>query len=161
MSSSDSENSNSGVFDVEVTQMTEKCAEKGPRNIFKNDGSFLKIFQQLQREEQSDSHPKASELPIPSAETSPTTPKLLSKPPVSEDCESEKELAKKKPLVGLVGKRRGGRVLPTGVVKKQRKNKPIKVNESSTSQWSQYMDEVRKYKEFACEEEGKRIPLVK
>ncbi|KAG0720613.1 hypothetical protein GWK47_048172 [Chionoecetes opilio] len=38
---------------------------------------------------------------------------------------------------------------------------PKPVEGGKTDAWSQYMSEVRKYKEQSCEEEGKRRPLVK
>jgi hypothetical protein len=60
---------------------------------------------------------------------------------------------------GIVGKRRGGRVLPTGMVKKQKREE--EVEEKPKDAWSLYMAEVRKYKEASCEEEGKTRPLVK
>lgn len=60
---------------------------------------------------------------------------------------------------GIVGKRRGGRVLPTGMVKKQKREE--EEEETPKDAWSLYMAEVRKYKEASCEEEGKTRPLVK
>ncbi|KAG0432566.1 hypothetical protein HPB47_020724 [Ixodes persulcatus] len=65
-----------------------------------------------------------------------------------------------------VGKRRGGKVLKTGVV-----HKP-KVDDEEASHfgfqeelpkdaWSRYLAEVRKYRERSCDDEEKTRPLVK
>ncbi|CAL4110343.1 unnamed protein product, partial [Meganyctiphanes norvegica] len=82
----------------------------------------------------------------------------------------------KKPPLSFVGKRRGGRILATGMVKKPRKETDNNKSENSsnsssnsnsgggsgkTDAWSQYMNEVKKYREQSCEEEDKRRPLIK
>ena len=82
-----------------------------------------------------------------------------------------------------MGKRRGGKSLPVGVVKKQKKpeeedetvsfhqTKFVVINtyrfyyffiqHGKTDAWSQYMSEVKKYKERLGDEEEKNRPLVK
>lgn len=66
----------------------------------------------------------------------------------------------KKPILPFIGKRRGGRVLKTGLVKKAKAidEQPA---ESPKDAWSLYMQEVKKYRETSCEEERKTRPLVK
>jgi len=76
---------------------------------------------------------------------------------ISSGDESSKDVVKKAPLVG---KRRGGRVLPTGVVKKKRADEEGS-EEKPKDAWSLYMAEVKRYKETSCEEDGKTRPLVK
>jgi len=68
---------------------------------------------------------------------------------------------KKSSLMSFVGKRRGGRTLPTGTVQKLRKPEPPTEGAGNNDAWSRYLNEVRKYQEQSCEEEGKRRPLVK
>ncbi|XP_050739059.1 telomerase RNA component interacting RNase-like [Eriocheir sinensis] len=118
-----------------------------PNNVFRNDGSFMEMFKKMQEDQKR----KEKEEPTkrPSSAGSPTS----------------KDPPPKKPALSFVGKRRGGRILATGMVKKQRREavpeKPKPVEGGKTDAWSQYMSEVRKYKEQSCEEEGKRRPLVK
>lgn len=73
------------------------------------------------------------------------------------ECEG-KTLTNKFPIVG---KRRGGKVLPTGQVKKLKVEPKVEQVEEPKDAWSQYLAEVKKYKETTCEEEGKTRPLVK
>ena len=70
---------------------------------------------------------------------------------------------KKPPVIlsGIVGKRRGGRVLKTGLVKKVKKEGENEEEKNPKDAWSMYMAEVKKYREASCEEEGKTRPLVK
>lgn len=65
----------------------------------------------------------------------------------------------KKPIVPAFGKRRGGKVLKTGMVAKVR-NVEEDTNNAQDA-WSIYMKEVRKYKEVHCDDDSKTRPLVK
>ncbi|XP_057662629.1 CLK4-associating serine/arginine rich protein [Diorhabda carinulata] len=64
-----------------------------------------------------------------------------------------------KKVLPVFGKRRGGKVLKTGLVQKAKPQN----EEETTSQdaWSVYMKEVRKYKEACCDDDSKTRPLVK
>ncbi|KAJ8664789.1 hypothetical protein QAD02_006451 [Eretmocerus hayati] len=102
-------------------------------NAFKNDGSFMEMFKKMQQQQvQPDPSPSPSII----LEEKPAPP-----PPL------------------MVGKRRGGRILKTGMVAKQ------KVTEQQTDKpkdaWSLYMAEVKKYREVCCQEEDNTRPLVK
>jgi len=73
--------------------------------------------------------------------------------------EDEVKKSTKKPKI-LVGKRRGGRILPTGnlgVSKKPREE----AEKGRSDAWSRYMAEVKQYKDRSCEEDRKNRPLVK
>ncbi|ODM96014.1 hypothetical protein Ocin01_10659 [Orchesella cincta] len=83
---------------------------------------------------------------------------MKSQPPPTEEKEKEEKETKKAVPI-MVGKRRGGRVLPTGVVKKQKVEDDSKKGKSDA--WSQYMAEVRRYKDQSCTEERQNRPLVK
>lgn len=67
----------------------------------------------------------------------------------------------KKPALPFIGKRRGGRVLKTGLVKKAKTIEEQTVDNTPKDAWSLYMQEVKKYRETSCEEERKTRPLVK
>lgn len=67
----------------------------------------------------------------------------------------------KKPALPFIGKRRGGRVLKTGLVKKAKAIDEQTANNAPKDAWSLYMQEVKKYRETSCEEERKTRPLVK
>ncbi|CAG0917877.1 unnamed protein product [Notodromas monacha] len=161
----------------------------GPKNAFKNDGSFLEMFKQLQKSQPSPTDDKKPDTSSNSkAAVDPSTP------------------------VPVVAKRRGVRALPVGVVKKSKKEEEsseqkldlfpvmeypteptfslspfedVEMNldlyidynqfmdfdsycnwiagagEEKGTAWMQYMKEVRKYKERNCDEETKVRPLVK
>lgn len=101
-------------------------------NTFKNDGSFLEMFKKMQEQQAKEQQAKAEQ---PEANTSEV---------------------KKTPIFG---KRRGGRILKTGVVQKLKN--PNEVEEEPKDAWSVYMKEVRKYKEACCDDDSKTRPLVK
>lgn len=58
----------------------------------------------------------------------------------------------------IIGKRRGGRILKTGMVAKP---KVEQAQEKPKDPWSVYMAEVKKYREVCCQEEDNTRPLVK
>lgn len=143
-------------------------------NAFRNDGSFLEMFKRMQEANASASSGatgssqndqsaiKASSNKSESAQSVVSSEATDPSPPgpagsVSSGDESSKETVKRAPMVG---KRRGGRVLPTGVVKKKRPDEEGS-EEKPKDAWSLYMAEVKRYKETSCEEDGKTRPLVK
>ncbi|KAG7157711.1 telomerase RNA component interacting Rnase-like, partial [Homarus americanus] len=156
-------------------------------NIFRNDGSFMEMFKKLQedqkkREDDGKGGVTSRSSPTPEVERSQSKdhkkttlsfgdgqlklPRIKSRSPwTGESYGARWAQSNGGELVSpQVGKRRGGRILATGMVKKQRKEAKTEKQQSDdgkTDAWSQYMSEVRKYKEQSCEEEGKRRPLVK
>lgn len=104
---------------------------------FRNDGSFLEMFKKLQESQKE------------VLETASTTVPEIEKPEL------------KKPAVPMVGKRRGGRVLKTGMVKKPKSIEEQTVDNTPTDAWSLYLKEVKKYKDSSCDEECKMRPLFK
>lgn len=103
-----------------------------PQPAFVNDGSFLERFKQMQEQQQQ-------LLP-----TKPSEPEPLAKPT---------------PLPTF-GKRRGGKILKTGVVEKQR---IVEEDDSGKPKdaWSQYLKEVQQYKNVVCDADGVTRCLVK
>nr|CAI5830868.1 unnamed protein product [Callosobruchus analis] len=73
--------------------------------------------------------------------------------------QQEEEEQKQKPLLPAFGKRRGGKVLKTGMVQKKRTVTEEETNAQDA--WSIYMKEVRRYKEACCDDDSKTRPLVK
>lgn len=80
----------------------------------------------------------------------------------------KQETKKDSGTTNLVGKRRGGKILKTGLVKKQkipqkgvREQEIEEQSQESKDAWSRYMAEVKKYKEHACDDDDKTRPLVK
>ncbi|XP_021189961.3 serine/arginine-rich splicing factor 4 [Helicoverpa armigera] len=80
---------------------------------------------------------------------------------VTKKAEPEKKPEIKKPALPFIGKRRGGRVLKTGLVKKAKAIDEQTADSAPKDAWSLYMQEVKKYRETSCEEERKTRPLVK
>ncbi|XP_011307132.1 arginine/serine-rich coiled-coil protein 2 [Fopius arisanus] len=99
-------------------------------NAFANDGSFMEMFKKMQEQMQ----------PTPKPTTSSLEEKPVAPPPL------------------MVGKRRGGRILKTGMVAKP---KTEEKSEQPKDAWSLYMAEVKKYREVCCQEEDNTRPLVK
>jgi hypothetical protein len=96
---------------------------------FANDGSFLEQFKKMQQEQQM---------------------KLE---------EEKKRLEHAERLKNLPVRRRGGKILKTGIVAK---NKLCDDNqETPVDAWNLYLKEVQKYKNASCDADSKTRPLVK
>ncbi|XP_021948680.1 ataxin-2 homolog isoform X2 [Folsomia candida] len=117
-----------------------------------------------------DQHSKSSSQPKPQHKEQPEfkTKGKLDKPEEEEERHSAGQPAENQPkdpvpprksVPIMVGKRKGGRALPTGVVKKQRPESPTEGK--GTTAWQSYMNEVKKYKDRSCEDDRKNRPLVK
>lgn len=133
---------------------TAKTEQEKLKNVFQNDGSFLEMFKKMQEATKVNLEAAESSASEPSTSEVEATVKQEAVPGAAPAAVPRRPVA-----AGIVGKRRGGRVLPTGLVKKQKKEE--EVEETPKDAWSLYMAEVRKYKEASCEEEGKTRPLVK
>lgn len=126
---------------------------------FANDGSFLEMFKKMQQQAGDESYPSAAAttssaavpVPVPVAATS----------AVSSSQVTSVLLPKPNPVpIPIVGRRRGGKILKTGVVRKQ---KPIEdsFSETPNDAWNLYLQEVKKYKNASCDADSKTRPLVK
>lgn len=113
---------------------------------FANDGSFLERFKQMQQ--QYEQQPMTSSAPT-------VTDAVVAGTMVTE----LKKQAPPKPVVPMVGRRRGGKILKTGVVEKPKKIGGA-TDEVPTDAWSLYTREVQRYKAVVCDEDSGR-PLVK
>ncbi|XP_014257512.1 telomerase RNA component interacting RNase-like isoform X1 [Cimex lectularius] len=126
----------------EEEEERESPSSKTPHNVFRNDGSFLEMFKKMQEKQQKDKEEVEAEK---SAASSSNTSAATALGPLKHP---------------FVGKRRGGRVLPTGKVKKA-KVEADSDEPAPKDAWSVYLAEVKRYKETTCEEDGKTRPLVK
>lgn len=109
--------------------------------IFANDGSFLETFKRLQQQQQQQPQLQQQLLRV-------ETPKIVVE----------------KPAVPLptFGKRRGGKILKTGMVQKQRILEDGSADDGQqTDAWSLYMKEVKQYKKVSCDADGITRSLVK
>lgn len=113
----------------DVEEEEEEEAEPPKENAFKNDGSFLEMFKKMQEQKQA------------------------------EEAAKHANAGEEKKAIPMFGKRRGGRVLKTGLVQKTR-NLQEDLNDPQDA-WSVYMKEVKKYKEACCDDDSKTRPLVK
>lgn len=130
-----------------ATVEEEDEADQPKENAFKNDGSFMAMFKKMQeekeRQEQADAQKQLDE-PILAAAMSTS---------------SGGGLAPVRAFPGI-GKRRGGRVLKTGIVAKA-KVEEDDANDEVQDAWSIYLKEVKRYKEACCDDDSKTRPLVK
>ncbi|XP_025206094.1 telomerase RNA component interacting RNase-like isoform X1 [Melanaphis sacchari] len=138
------------------------------QNAFKNDGSFLEIYQRLQQQQQQQQQKaKLAELPILDLQVSQTS----STPSAASNCsttttttsttsavasEKRSETLKTMPIIG----KRKNKALKTGVVKKIKPDDEKKLSKP-TDAWSLYLDEVKRYQETVGEQDNKTRPLVK
>lgn len=135
------------------------------QNAFKNDGSFLEIYQRLEQQQQQQKA-RSAELPIsevqvsqsPSAAATTTISTSTTATTTTSTVPSEKrsETLKTLPIIG----KRKNKALKTGVVKKVKPDDDKKLSKP-TDAWSLYLDEVKRYQETVGEQDNKTRPLVK
>lgn len=121
--------------------------------VFANDGSFLEIFKKMQEAQNeiqtSDPHILQQQQQLQQPSTSTYAPPVL---PVTSNVP--------RPQMPIFGRRRGGKILKTGVVAKPK----LEENGANTDPkdfWSIYLREVNKYKNAACDSDSQSRPLVK
>lgn len=114
--------------------------------IFANDGSFLDMFKKMQEQQQEQGAAAAasgSAVPIEAAQVKKPTE------------------IKPRPQAPMYGKRRGGKILKTGIVEKKKPIEDSTADAAPGDAWSQYMKEVKRYKSVSCDVDNKTRPLVK
>ncbi|XP_054285780.1 telomerase RNA component interacting RNase-like [Macrosteles quadrilineatus] len=163
----------SAVFLGEVRMVYHRSTERSsgsshrPANVFANDGSFMEMFKKMQEQQSSQSSSSSADSDGNKQKESSSSTSLKVKEGTSvsdsKDTSSSSEgktaQPASKPL--FVGKRRGGRFLATGKVKKLKVEGTEEEEAPPKDAWSLYLAEVKKYKQTTCEEEGKTRPLVK
>lgn len=108
--------------------------------IFANDGSFLETFKRMQEQQQKVEQQQNTKRDTAVIATS-----------------NEKQI---QPTT-LFGKRRGGKILKTGIVQKPKNIEENTVVETPNDTWAIYLQEVKKYKNVSCDADSKTRPLVK
>lgn len=102
--------------------------------VFANDGSFLETFKQLQQQQQYRSGINKTNNAAGGSQSN------------------------QQPMFG---KRRGGKILKTGIVEKPRVVDESAGDVNQNDAWAMYMQEVKKYKNVSCDADTKTRPLVK
>jgi hypothetical protein len=84
---------------------------------------------------------------------------------MQEEQKREQEMERKRQaecLLNLpVRRRRGGKILKTGIVAKTKLTNPERGSDVPSNAWGMYIKEVQKYKSSSCDSESKTRPLVK
>ncbi|KAL5240825.1 hypothetical protein ACI65C_008235 [Semiaphis heraclei] len=131
------------------------------QNAFKNDGSFLEVYQRFEQQQQQQKA-RIGELPIPEVQVSQTSSSFaaaatsINTTTSAVASEKRSETLKMLPIIG----KRKNKALKTGVVKKVKPDDEKKVSKP-TDAWSLYLDEVKRYQETVGEQDNKTRPLVK
>lgn len=101
--------------------------------MYANDGSFLEMFKQMQDQHFSHTAEVIQQQPVV-------------RPPAPQP---------------MFGKRRGGKILKTGIVEKPKPIEEFGADGQAKDAWSMYMHEVKKYKHTVCDVNAKTRPLLK
>ncbi|XP_028893987.1 arginine/serine-rich protein 1 isoform X1 [Zeugodacus cucurbitae] len=117
--------------------------------VFANDGSFLEIFKKMQAQQQH----------VPIATAPAIIAPIVAAPVLASTSNAATTTGKVAPPPPMVGRRRGGKILKTGVVAKPKAQ--AEQSDDPKDFWSLYLAEVNKYKNHACDSDGGTRPLVK
>uniref|UniRef100_A0A4Y0BVM6 Uncharacterized protein n=1 Tax=Anopheles funestus TaxID=62324 RepID=A0A4Y0BVM6_ANOFN len=153
-----------------------------PMNMtgFANDGSFLEMFKKLQQQQAIAPTLLPAVATVPAGVKPMMVPTALPRmsvvvqkpgpfkmgPTVSTAAVSQvvkSSVIDKEPpppVLPVFGRRRGGKILKTGMVKKVR---PVEEStaDAPNDAWTLYLQEVKKYKSASCDADSKTRPLVK
>lgn len=105
--------------------------------VFANDGSFLETFKRLQGQPGDVSAPSGY------------------------DQQRAVAQHRQQQQLPVFGKRRGGKILKTGIVAKPKVIEEADATGNKNDAWAMYLQEVKKYKSVSCDTEEKTRPLVK
>lgn len=112
--------------------------------IFANDGSFLETFKKMQEQQQKQHVRDHKSEPIAATNNS-----------------HKQQLVQQQYQKPMFSKRRGGKILKTGIVQKTKIADETVTEEAPNDAWSLYLQEVKKYKNVSCDADSKTRPLVK
>lgn len=123
------------------------------KNKFRNDGSFLEMFKKMQ-------NASAQLYGIPNIDAADDKDNIVVETNAAVRTDFDQPSVSKPSIT--IGRRKGGRTLPVGRVKK------LKTEEASSDTppkskdaWEKYLEEVKKYKETYCESDARNRSLVK
>lgn len=130
--------------------------------IFANDGSFLEIFKKTiqQQQQSSSSSSMAASVPPPSTAVATAATVTAAKEPQIKPKIAAAATATNPAIPILPVKRRGAKILKTGIVQKQRIVEETE-EPQSTDSWSTYLKEVKRYKTVTCSDDNITRSLVK
>lgn len=134
-----------------------------PATGFVNDGSFLEMFKQMQQQTAAiaQMQPAATSSAIIPEEPAAIPYYMAAAAAMPTPSAPTFTQTVKEPVpIPIVGRRRGGKILKTGIVKKP---KPIEdaTVDAPNDAWNLYLQEVKKYKNASCDADSKTRPLVK
>ncbi|XP_075154254.1 uncharacterized protein LOC142227917 [Haematobia irritans] len=130
--------------------------------VFANDGSFLELFKKMQEQQHmQSSKPCTSKAALPTVAVNTVAPVLASAAvnPTTAPYLVATATGKSAPPPPIVGRRKGGKILKTGMVAKPKAT--AETTGDPKDFWSLYLAEVNKYKNTACESEQGNRPLIK
>ncbi|XP_038640850.1 telomerase RNA component interacting RNase [Scyliorhinus canicula] len=127
-------------------------------NAFANDGSFMALFKKKMEEEEK--RLRGDGAAAPSGGDVDNGGKRSVAAGQEQNAETQSD--RKKSVMNIVGKRRGGAklALKTGMVAKKHKAEE-EAEARGGDAWAKYMAEVKKYKAHQCSDDDKTRPLVK
>ncbi|XP_078091220.1 telomerase RNA component interacting RNase [Mustelus asterias] len=135
-------------------------------NAFANDGSFMALFKKKMEEEKLRSAGGAGAA-AGAAAAAPSGRDIDNgggkrSVAAGQQHSAEAQNDRKKSVLNIVGKRRGGAklALKTGMVAKKHKAEE-EAEARGGDAWAKYMAEVKKYKAHQCSDDDKTRPLVK
>jgi hypothetical protein len=111
-----------------------------PSFVFANDGSFLENFKKMQEQYQQQQQTEAE---------------------TADPTQQQYVEATKPAPPPIVGRRRGGKILKTGIVAKPKVITADQQAINAKDPWAIYLQEVQKYKNNSCDADSKTRPLVK
>ncbi|KAL1452221.1 hypothetical protein WDU94_006516 [Cyamophila willieti] len=122
-------------------------------NVFANDGSFLEMFKKYQQ--------KQSEQGKVVKEVKKVEASVASNESSTVEAARATSSSKPTPAMPIIGKRRGGKILPTGKVKKVKNDDEDDdtADAKPKDAWSVYMSEVKRYRDTVCQSDDKTRPL--
>ncbi|XP_067877260.1 telomerase RNA component interacting RNase [Heterodontus francisci] len=133
-------------------------------NAFANDGSFMALFKKKMEEEklrnEGGAAPSGGDINNGGKKSVAACQEQSTE--AQSDGKSQAQADKKKSVLNIVGKRRGGAklALKTGMVAKKHKAEE-EAEARGGDAWAKYMAEVKKYKAHQCSDDDKTRPLVK
>ncbi|XP_055298568.1 serine/arginine repetitive matrix protein 5-like [Sitodiplosis mosellana] len=119
--------------------------------IFANDGSFLEMFKSMQGNMQQQQQIQQTQTPQPA------TADVQPKPSVPTTSTAMNPTNRIQPI----NRRRGAKILKTGIVQKQRVIEEPGEEAAPSDSWNAYLKEVKRYKTVTCSDDNITRSLVK
>ncbi|XP_031625037.1 serine/arginine-rich splicing factor 4 [Contarinia nasturtii] len=124
--------------------------------IFANDGSFLEMFKTIQGNMQQQQHFQQQPQLIPQSQS--TSGIAQPTKPTAPTSSTANSINRFQPI----NRRRGAKILKTGIVQKQRVvEETDEATAASNDSWNAYLKEVKRYKTVTCSDDNMTRSLVK